>query len=167
MNCRRCGFLLLELVVVIGVISLLAMIAIPRLDFFRRAVIKTELNKLYSVCMYLQRSAVVDNKKYELVFDENIHSYCHEKSRYFLPKQVRFGVLSGVLGPPSNPHNVMNRAITFKNKTIEFYPSGVIKSGTVSLIDSKGKFMYTLSNAVSQVSLLRKYMFEDRWVLIS
>ena len=61
----------------------------------------------------------------------------------------------------------IEKAITFPGYAIHFYPTGIISSGTVYLVDKKKKCMYALSNAVSQVSYLRLYRYDGRWKLIS
>jgi hypothetical protein len=49
---------------------------------------------------------------------------------------------------------------------MHFYPTGIISSGTVYLVDKNKRYMYALSNAVSQFSYLRLYKYDGGWKLL-
>jgi len=154
------AFTLIELLVVICLCALIANIALVHLSFLDEIIAHTEIDKLMTACLYMQQLAIATNEEQYLIFDEYKHTYrfgaYHEK----LPKQVCFGVLSGVKGPPGSPVSLIEKAITFPAKRICFYPTGIVSSGTVYCVSKKRHILYALSNAVSQVSYLRWYRYE-------
>lgn len=166
MNRKNCAaFTLIELMVVICLCALLAGLAMVHLSFLDRTIVRTEIDKLATVCMYLQQLAIATNSEHYLIFDAQKNEYHFDTYHEKLSQHICFGCLSGVMGPPGNPTHSVEKAITFSGQKICFYPTGVISSGTVYLIDKKGQFQYALSNAVSQVSYLRMYRYDGTWKL--
>ena len=161
------GFTLIELMVVIGLIALLALLTTANLNFFERIVVRAEIEKLHTLCRYLQRCAIASNKEYHLVFDASKNNYRYENHVEQLPRQVLFGFLPDAHGPPAFPRRAIQKPITFQGNRITFYPSGILSAGTLYLIDRTKQSMYALSNAVSQVSYLRMYHYTGEWQLLS
>ncbi len=161
---RTTGFSLLELSIVLLLIALLLTLSGVQTSFLDRMFLRNELEQLYTTCYYLQRSAIAKNKPQLLSFDMQHNRYRYHQTEHTLPARVRFGTAPGIKGPPSSPDQPINNPISFKNNTITFHPDGVIEPGAVYITDSKQQYTYALSCAVAQVSYLRKYQYNGRWI---
>ncbi len=161
------GFSLIELMVVMGLLIIIISLTAVNVTFLRRPLVCSELKKLHTICMYLQQSALASNQKQELVFNKGNRSYSYKGHQEKLPAHVMFGLLPGAKGPPANPRGVPKSPITFKGERITFHPNGVIKPGTVYLVDENKQFMYGMSCSVAQVSYLRKYRYDGSWHILS
>jgi hypothetical protein len=157
------GFLLIEALIIITLIVLVVTLGFSFGTFLHKAMIRSEIEKLYSACMYLQRIAMVTNKRQFLTFDINKNTYCYQGHEERLCPYVIFGTTRGIKGPPSAPANVINKPITFTNNQIIFTPNGILQSGTVYLTDMSKQHQYALSAPVSQISFLRKYCYDSKW----
>lgn len=162
---KRAAFTLIELMVVICLCALLAGFAMVHLSFLDRTIARAEIDKLATVCVYLQQLAIATNTEKHLIFDIQKNEYHFDAYHEKLPQHLKFGCLPGVFGPPGNPVHSVEKVITFPGHKICFYPTGIISSGTVYLTDKKGHYQYALSNAVSQVSYLRMYRYDGTWKL--
>lgn len=131
--------------------------------FLRRALVRAEIEKLHTICSYLQQVAQVSNKQSVLLFDTQNGSYSYDNTVETLPKQLIFGAAATVLGPPSAPQNSVKKGVTFPGNQIVFYPSGIVHAGTVYISDKNCTYTCALSCAVSHVSYLRKYEYDRRW----
>lgn len=159
------AFTLVELMVVIALIALLVMLTMTHTAFMHRALLRTEVEKLYVTCIYLQRLAMVTNKKQTLVFDLANNAYTFNGHKATLPDAIVFGFLPHAKGPPSDPVKPITGPVTFIDTAITFDPAGIIQPGTVYLADKNRITMYALSCSVSQVSFLRKYRYDNKWQL--
>ena len=160
------GFLLLERIVVVGLFAVIFGIGMINVHFLDQALVRTELDKLYAVCLYLQHNARVENKSYTLYFDANQKTYTCDSQRWNLPSQIIFGTLEGTKGPPSSPHNSVKNPITFKKSCITFSPQGIIQPGTIYLTDSRRCYGYALSCSVSDYSYIRRYRYDTQWHML-
>ena len=106
------------------------------------------------------------NTECVLQFDVQKNEYRCDKIHEKLSQRISFGSLPNVLGPPGSPSHKIEKAVTFPSFAIHFYPTGIISSGTVYLVDKKKQYMYALSNAVSQFSYLRLYRYDGKWKLL-
>ncbi|MBT3455684.1 type II secretion system protein [bacterium] len=159
----RRGFYLLELVVLVGIISFLALVSVPRLGFIKSAMVRAEMDKLYSTFLYAQQLSIVENKQKTLTFDTQKNVYHFEGKTYPLPHKITFGVLPRVLGSPSNPNKVLKRGVSYAHKSVEFYPSGIVKPGMACLVDLSENYMCCISSSVAQVSYIRRYEYKGSW----
>ena len=160
------GFTLIEAMVVVCLFVVIATLGIMQLSFLDSTILHAEANKLAAVCSYLRQKAISTNTEYVLVFDLEKNEYRCGETHEVLPQRVSFGFLPKVLGPPGSPSRSINKAITFVDSSIHFYPTGIISSGTVYLVEKKKQYMYALSNAVSQFSYLRLYRYDGKWKII-
>ena len=160
------GFTLIELMVVICLFGFLVTLALMNISFLDTTIVRTELDKLTTFCYYVQQKAIATNKEAVVTFDTTKHEYYSDKNREKLSSRVSFGFFDNAQGPPGQPVGPIKNAITFSGQRIHFYPTGIISSGTVYLIDKAKKSMYALSNAVSQLSYLRMYRFDGSWKLL-
>ena len=160
------AFTFIELLIVLTLFALLATLGVMQLSFLDETIVHAQVDQFATVCSYLQQKAMATNNEQKLVCDEQKNKYCFDNVHEILSKQVCFGFLPNVLGSPGSPSRVIKKAITFPDSTLHFYPTGIISSGTAYFTDKNKKYMYALSNAVSQVSYLRLYRYDGRWKLL-
>ena len=163
---NRKAFSFFELLVVIALCGLIATLGVMQFSFFDAVIVHVEIEKLATACNYLQQKAIATNQECTMRFDIQNNAYYVDKICEKLSKNIVFGFSSQVLGPPGSPSTAITKAITFADSVIHFYPTGIISAGTIYLIDKKKQSMYALSNAVSQVSFLRLYCYEQKWKLL-
>lgn len=157
------GFTLIEAMVVIALFVLVATLGMIQFSFLDSTIAHIEIDKLATVCSFLQQHAVVTDTEQVLVCDTTHNEYRCDNVHEKLSQRISFGFLPGAMGSPGSPSHGIAKAITFPASSIHFYPTGIISSGTVYLVDKKKHYMYALSNAVSQVSYLRLYQYAGRW----
>jgi prepilin-type N-terminal cleavage/methylation domain-containing protein len=161
------GFALLEVAIVLLLFTVLAGISAINVRFFDRMIVRVELEKLHTICKYLQQSAMVSNEPYTITFDCEHKKYAYNNTAEQLPAHVCFGACAGAKGPPSAPTHPISSPITFADNSITFYPSGIVQSGAIYLMDTSGEYMCALSCGVSHVSYLRTYEYDGAWHLLS
>lgn len=165
---RTCnGFSLIEMMITVALFALLAGLVIAQSSYMNRALVATEIDRLYATCMYAQQCALVSNQEQSITFDKQTNSYSYQQTTHQLPHQLHFGCVPGAMGPPSTPTKPITSAITFINDCITVYPHGIIGSGTIYLTDASNQSMYALSCAVSTVSHLRVYRYDGAWHLLA
>jgi type II secretory pathway pseudopilin PulG len=155
----REGFTLIQVLIVLALSALLAGVTVPVFTFFDKLSARAELDRLYELCVLLQQRAQLENREYMLEFDLQKHTYAAQDQQYALSKNVRFGVLQGVKGPPAQPHRLLAQPVTFPHNTIIFYPSGVIHPGSLYLVDRSTSSLYALTVSVSAFSYIRRYSY--------
>ena len=160
------GFSLVELMISLAIFCLVITLTFSNVSFLEQSVAQSEIDKLYSIAHYLQRRAQMTNQEQVLRFDRFGKSYSFNGRQETLPKGIEFGTLPSIKGPPASPLRDVTNPITFKGEKITFHPQGIMQSGTVYLMHKKQQKMYALSCAVAQVSFLRKYRYDKRWVLM-
>jgi len=163
--CR--GFSLVEIMVSIALFILLIGLVAANSSFLNRYLVRAEMDKIYNVFRYLQKVAIVSGQDQILEFDIEKKQYKCGERVFMLPSQVEFGVLPEVKGPPCSPKKIIISPVTFKGKKVSFYKDGIIKSGTIYITDASKHFMYAMSSSVAQVSYLRKYTYNGKWIPIT
>ena len=163
----KSGFTLIELMVVLALFALVATLGVMQLSFLDQTIVHAQVDKFAAACSYLQQKAMASNNEQQLVCNEQKNEYRGGNVNETLSSRVCFSFLPNTLGSPGSPSRVIKKAITFPESTIHFYPTGIISSGTIYLTDINKKYMYALSNAVSQVSYLRRYRYDGRWKLLN
>lgn len=171
LNCNRNkGFTLIEIIISIATLSLIIALLAANINFLNRFILRSEVDKLTSTIIYLQRCAISSGKDQVLEFDIKNKQYKFDTKVCKLPRQVEFGFCFDVKGPPSAPISVIKSPVTFKDNKIIFYSDAIIDSGTVYITDVDKKFMYAISSSVGQASYIRKYVYNfgdtGKWVLI-
>lgn len=161
------GFSLVELAIAMLLFLTVASLVLVHGSYMYRAVVKQEIEKMAIICRYLQHAAMMSNQPKILIFDRKRNIYTYDNYHEKLSSQVEFGVISGILGPPSNPIRQIQSPITFENERIIFHPDGIIQPGTVYLVSKDKRIMYALSSPVSQVSFMRIYRYDGRWQCLS
>lgn len=110
---------------------------------------------------------MITGKQERLSFNVKANTYSFDGCTYTLPRSICYGCGKGIQGPPSCHNRFLEHPITFVNDSIIFYSSGIIQSGSVYLTDIDKSVMYALSVPVSQVSFVRMYRYDTKWVEIS
>jgi len=173
------GFSLIELCITIALFALIATITFPSIWFLRRQQVISEVDKLFSVFSYLQQAAIASNKDLVLQFDAANNSYSFGDREYRLSAEAsakagrenlsehtKFAIKQDIKGPPSSPINALTKPNTFVNSQVVFYADGKMQPGTVYLTDSKKHYLYAITIPISQVSLIRKYKYTSKWLLL-
>ena len=155
------GFLLLEYSMVCALIVCIMMIAIGSNECLYRWQVRSEIDILYATACYLQQRALATNQAQCLTFNIDDHTYSFGKTTYRLPPVVRFGSGTGALGPPSAPSKPIVNACSFSERSIIFWPDGIIKAGTVYLVDRKQRDTFALSSGIGSIACLRKYHYKQ------
>lgn len=166
MGYKKKGFTLIEVMVVICLCAIIATLGIMQLSFLDATIVHSQVDKLAAVCSYLRQKAIATNAEQVLIFDVKKNEYRCDGMRETLSQRVSFGFVPHALGPPGSPSHTIKKAITFVDSSIHFYPTGIISSGTVYFVDNNKRYMYALSNAVSQFSYLRFYRYDGKWKLL-
>lgn len=135
----KSGFTLFEILIYIALLALIAIIFSSTINLSRSGIVKIELEKLYTLAIYLQKKAILENSQQILTFANN--SYYYDQETHNLPKDISFS------------------SIKFKNNQIIFHPDGIISSGSIILADSSVKYKLTCS--VATVNYLRKYIYNS------
>lgn len=167
------AFSLIELMITMALVVVVISFTVPRTNFFARFLVQAEINKLYAVFSYLQQRALVSNQVQELSFDVSAQAYTFKTvqgrvTTTRLPGSVRFGILDQVKGPPSSPTRPLEKAVTFPVRqgvpTANFMTNGKITPGTVYVVDQHAQCLGALTCPISQVSYMRRYVYEgQRW----
>ncbi len=164
---KNYGFLLIELLISIAIISLVVSFGILTVGHLHKSLVRADIEKLYATCRYLQQCAIVTNQKQILTFDTARHSYHYQGHEERLSPYSIFGIKnSSIKGPPSAPSNSINNPITFIGKRITFTPTGILQPGTIYVTDKNKQYQYALTVPISQVSFLRKYHYSTVWKYI-
>ena len=170
------AFSLIEILVCISILLVLASTTIPRFFDVDKALLMHELDKLFVTFSYVQQKAIASNTQQMIRFELVTNSYfylnqAHKQVPQALANSIKFGFLKTAKGPPSTPVNFIKKPITFENQKtplqVIFYPDGKITPGSLYLVDKKEKNMVALTCSISQVSYVRKYVYnKSTWVCI-
>jgi hypothetical protein len=152
--------------IVVCIIAVLVGLSLPHFSFLRSLQLTTELQKLSTFFTYVQQRAIASGIQQELLFDQTKKTYGINGRYQQLPDGIEFGVISGALGPPSNPIVPITAAISFTNQKVVFLPDGTLQSGAVYLIDRDKKYMAALTTPIGDVSHLRMYTYNNGWKLL-
>jgi len=160
------GFSLIESMIAIGLVTIIAGLALWNMHLFSGVVVRADIEKLYTVCVYLRQKAVSTQQEQVLEFDFKNNTYRYDSGLHYLNSGVVYGFIEGVKGPPSAPQKHIAKCSTFDRDRITFYPDGVIQSGTLYVTDSAGKTLYALTCGIGQISFLRKYRYDNSWHIL-
>jgi prepilin-type N-terminal cleavage/methylation domain-containing protein len=163
---NKYGFTLIEVMIVICLFALVATLGMIQFSFLDSTIARIEVDKLATACSFLQQQAITTNSEQVLACDIKKNEYRCDNVHEKLSQRISFGFLPGAMGSPGSPTHRIEKAITFPGSAIHFYPTGIISSGSVYLVDKKKQYMYALSNAVSQVSYLRLYRYDRGWKIL-
>lgn len=148
----KAGFSLIEILVTLALIGLIIFLFSINLSLNRAGIIKIELEKLYTIAIYLQKKAIIENKRQELYFEKE-NSYKFNNTIYKLDKSVVFTGIN-----------------SFKGHKIIFYPDGIISPGAIYLTDRHNNAIYKLTCAIGSINYLRKYKYNktlSKWIMLN
>jgi len=154
---------LIELLVVIAIIAFIAMLSGVPGQFLRRTLVRAEVEKLRTICTYLQRRAMATGAPQTLRFNCAANTYQLENEQHTLPAQVRFGILPDVKGPPASPSQPLTAATTFDRSQIVFQPDGAVQSGAVYLTETGNRYLYALTIGAGATPYVRTYCYTGQW----
>ncbi len=160
------GFSLVELMIVVALAALLSGLTLWNMRTFSGMVMRADIEKLYTTCMYLRQKALSTHTEQQLEFDQVSNTYRYDDTVEHLSAATMYGFVEGVMGPPSSPQALIGTYTTFDHDRIIFYPDGIIQSGTIYITDKDRKALYALTSGVGQVSFLRKYRYDGSWHLL-
>ena len=162
------GTTLIELMVVLGLISIIVVIGSSYTGVSKRILVLAELEKLYSVFIILQRNAMLERKEQELVFTTDSNSYCFNGRLINLGSFLKLGTAIDAKGTPSNPQNIITKACSFIDNKVIFYADGRVSSGVIYLTDKDGTLTCAISVPVSDFPYIRRYIYRtNSWALIT
>lgn len=162
----RAGYSLIECMVVIGLLALVAGLAVANVSFLNRLVARSHVAQLFTACRYMQARSQATNQEVQITFGDDNRSYVCDEHKHVLPSSLSFTAPSGVKGPPSSPRKPLTSGVTFTNRCISFYPSGIIKAGSVYCFDTTTNALYALSSPVADFSYVRMYCYDGAWSLV-
>jgi type II secretory pathway pseudopilin PulG len=163
----RRGSLLINLGIVLAIVLLLVSLSIPSISAVRRFLVRTEVEKLYSIFYYLKQRAITLDEDQVLLFDIQHNALSSTSIKQQLVPGVEIGFLKGSYGPPSQPSKLIRSGITFKDNKVIFYADGTVSAGTLYLVDRDHKYMYALTSPISQISFIRMYCYNNgSWILL-
>lgn len=156
----RAGFTLLEICCLLFILIIITSITVSVISNFDNVILKTELNQLYLTCISLQKEAKATGEEKTIIFNTKNNSYKIEDENYELSKQVCFGVLDNIKGPPSGPQKIQKNPITFEKNQIKFYADGTIQSGTIYITDKKKRYQFALTSGIEKMPYITIYFCE-------
>lgn len=167
------AFTILEMVLVLTIVTILCTISFPMfLDYDRQMVVQ-ELEKLDITLRYLQQRAMVTQRVQSLTLTLTANSYRYNATHYVMPQCICCGYLPSVYGPPGDPTAPITSVATFPSVApgvygIKIFPNGKISAGALYMSTINKRRMGALTCTVSQVSYLRKYLYESsQWALLA
>lgn len=159
-----CAFTLIELTITLALIVCLVSISFPVILNTSRLYVANQARNLQATCWALEQQAIAQNKQIELYLNQAANFYVWAEQVVKLAPKVKFGVIDGVLGPPSSPQKEIQRAVTFAENKIIFYPDGRISPGSVYLVDDMNRILYAVTVSVASVSYVRLYRYvNNHW----
>lgn len=160
----KAGFSLLQVTITLGLIVITIMLSLPHFSFLQKTMVRSEIEKMYSLFVYMQHLAIATQKNQTIEFDVVKNTYFCNQQAIPLAQGIAFGTIAGVYGPPASPNALVNKPITFPNNKITFYAQGTMQAGTVYLVDRSKNYLYALTTPVSHISYVRRYKYEREWV---
>lgn len=162
------GFMLCELMIALACMVMVGALGCTLLPLLYRIPLDLELHHLKATCQYLQCKARATNTDQILQCNSALHGYQYEGCTVPLVDQVRFGMVPGLLGPPSSAKSPVRKPITFHNEKIIFSGKGGLDSGSIYCIDATGAYQGAVTVGVGEGGYIRVYRYlGNRWHLWS
>ena len=160
---KHSGFTLVELMISLAVVAIIAALIVSPGYFWGQILTHAEVEKVRTVCHYLRGRAVAQGVEQSLTFDPLSHSYHYDGMERPLPKQIRFGLVDGVMGPPTHPTSPIKHAVTFADNRLICYPDGSMSSGAVYFVDRDRHHQYAITTGVGRSMRVHVYHYTGSW----
>ena len=171
------SFSIIELLLVCAIIAIGAALYAPRLNFVQQYKLERELDAFEALFEHLRNRAMATGvlQRLMFLFDKDMYCYGSVESMQSTGKLcagVQYGFLSGTLGPPGNPVQLLMSASSFgegkPQSYVDFFPNGKISPGALYLRGREMSVGAALTCAISQVSYIRKYVYiNQQWQRIN
>lgn len=163
---HKTGYTLFEMLVVLALLGLLMSFSLVITMHSHARLVFYDVNRLYAAFLYMQRTAMLEQRVKCITFQKNERTYLADKM-HALSTGVEWGSPLNAYGPPSRPIGALEDPIVWPQATVTFYPDGTISSGAVYMTDSKKSCCYALTCDASECSRIRRYRYAQRhWELI-
>lgn len=159
------GFTLIELMVTTSLLAIIVAISFQIAASFDAWLVRMELERFYSSCIALQRSAMRKNKIEELVLAYDRSSYSTQQEQRKFPGSVAYGLPDHISPLSSSHQHEIKKYTTFSGEKIMFYPNGTISAGVLYFKDRNSRVAYAISSGVGAISFLRRYRYDGAWHL--
>lgn len=159
----RSGISLIEVCITLALISLATMLTLHVIPNMQHGFARSDMQALYQAIIYTQRHAILQRKKEIFTFypEQGTYSFCD--TLHTLSKEVHFGTLPDVLGPPASPHTPLTTACTFKDNQIIMHPDGTMSAGAIYITDTNQQRLYACTIAVAPYAYVRRYRWQKKW----
>jgi hypothetical protein len=160
------GLSIIDLSITLALITGIATMGIPVMLNLQQTYVGAQARALQTTCWALNNQAIAKDEKIKLTLNENAQTYSWDNHTDKLAPKVKFGIMPGAMGPPSDPKHRLTSAVTFAHNTIFFYPNGRITPGSVYLVDDHRQTLYAMTIPVARALYVRIYRYRDaRWQL--
>jgi prepilin-type N-terminal cleavage/methylation domain-containing protein len=173
---QRSGYTLIEVSIALAALLIFTALCSQFVWRSRRAAVSDTLALLQIELQCLQQQAMSCNESSSIKFIPAENKYviiqAEKETVHSLPKNVIFGFLPHVKGPPGRPTQLISQAIRFENPrplAAIIQPHGRISSGTVYVKHTSSNDMGAVTITPHQVAHVRSYLFEDGsgWQLVA
>jgi len=163
---KKESFTLIELLIVVALLLFILSITISRLSFVSHWKLSQEIQRLQATMQYLHQKSIIENKEYVLEFVPEKNEYSYQTNlrllMHKLDKDVKFGFIDEVKGPPAKPSKKIRKSVTFPSNTIHFYPQGTISSGAVYVVTHNKNAMKAITSSVNDVVSIKSYVYRNK-----
>lgn len=171
MNNSR-GQMLIELIIVLSGLLIFASLSVRTILQTPKFELMFAIKWLQAEILKCQQEALCFNAKITIKFieQENRMVFFQRETTFTknLPKNIIFGVIPGIKGPPGKPKNTINQPIKFENPhplAAIIQSNGRISSGTIYLKHIKKDLMGALTILPHQIGHVKTYLCNhEQWV---
>jgi len=173
------AFTLIEICISLALCILVVGLSLPRFTFFKQFFLRQDIDKLWHVVTYLQQRAIASGSEQSLLFNPTTYTYTFKSTAnslitISLSSQIIFGALPTTWGPPGRTDALITDPISFPHQEtpphfhcLKIFSNGKIYPGTIYLCDRNKQIMAALTCSISQVSYIRRYLYEKgQWTAL-
>lgn len=151
---RRCGYTLIELIIVLAIVGTVISISVPFVSsFLFRANLESSAEDIVSTLRWARRLAITKRKEYRVIFNPQRGKYWLEDKegniegeRHSLQENIVFA------DPELNKMQEEDGIVEFDNPDdsgFSFYPQGTAESGSIYLRGKESERWYTITITAS------------------